>query len=64
MTDEERIRVAAHKIWEDVGQPSDQANLHWEMAEEKIEDAVRIDAPAPGMNAAPVLPILKTAPLV
>jgi hypothetical protein len=64
MTDEDRVRATAHKIWEEVGQPSDQANLHWEMAEQKIEDASRPAGSSFEDAAAPVLPILKTAPLV
>jgi hypothetical protein len=63
MTDEDRVRAVAHKIWEEVGQPSDQANLHWEMAEQEIEDATRVSAAPSEMKPAAVLPILKTAPL-
>jgi hypothetical protein len=64
MTDEKRVRAVAHRIWEEVGQPSDQADLHWEMAEQEVEDAARATAPPAEIEPASVLPILKTAPLV
>jgi Protein of unknown function (DUF2934) len=64
VADDERIREAAHKIWEEVGHPTDQAQLHWELAQQKIEDAERETAPPPTVDPAPVLPILKSAPLV
>jgi hypothetical protein len=64
MTDEERVRAAAHKIWQEVGQPTDQANLHWEMAKQEIEDETRAEAPPSEIEPSAVLPILKTAPIV
>jgi Protein of unknown function (DUF2934) len=38
---EQRMRELAHRIWEDEGQPSDQAERHWEKAREIIEEEDR-----------------------
>jgi hypothetical protein len=60
--DKEVIREIAHKIWEDVGRPPDQAELHWEMAEKDIEDAER--AKVPPAEPRPKLPVLTSEPMV
>jgi hypothetical protein len=36
---EEKIRAIAHRIWEEAGRPSDQADLHWEMAKKEVDEA-------------------------
>ena len=61
---EERIRKIAHKIWEEVGQPTDQAKLHWEMAEKEMEEAEAAAKPTRHSREDDKLPVLKSAPLV
>jgi hypothetical protein len=34
---EAAVRARAHDIWEETGRPTDQADLHWEMAKKEIE---------------------------
>ena len=40
-TREEKIRAIAQRIWEETGRPTDQAKLHWEMAEKEFEESER-----------------------
>lgn len=61
---EEQVREIAHKIWEEVGQPTDQAKLHWEMAEKELEEAEAATKPAERPTEDDRLPFLKSAPLV
>ena len=61
---EEQVREIAHKIWEEVGQPTDQAKLHWEMAEKELEEAEAAKKPAEPSTKHDKLPFLKSAPLV
>lgn len=60
---ERRIRDIAHKIWEEVGQPSDQAELHWEMAEKELEEAEAATKPTERPMEDDKLPVLKSPPL-
>ncbi|HLH48061.1 MAG TPA: DUF2934 domain-containing protein, partial [Roseiarcus sp.] len=62
--DEDQIRKIAHKIWEEVGQPIDQAKLHWEMAEKELEEAEAAKKPADPAKEPDTLPVLKSPPLV
>jgi hypothetical protein len=59
--DTEQITEIAHRIWEDVGQPAVQADLHWEMAEKEVEDAEQ--AKAPPAEPLPKLPVLTSEPM-
>jgi len=59
--DNEQISEIAHQIWEDVGQPTGQAELHWEMAEKEVEDAEQ--AKAPPAEPPPKLPVLTSEPM-
>jgi hypothetical protein len=34
--DEKRIRIRAHRIWEEEGRPEGRAEIHWNMARELI----------------------------
>jgi hypothetical protein len=61
---EEQVRKIAHKIWEEVGQPSDQAKLHWEMAEKEIAEAAAASKPVERSSEDDRLPVLKSAPLI
>jgi hypothetical protein len=62
---EERVREIAHKIWQEVGQPSDQAKLHWEMAEKELEEAEGATKPANRRSTKDDKPpFLKSEPLV
>lgn len=61
---EEQVREIAHKIWEEVGQPTDQAKLHWEMAEKELEEAEAATRPAERSTGDDKPPFLKSAPLV
>jgi hypothetical protein len=60
--DKDRIREIARQIWEDVGQPAGQADLHWEMAEKDVEDAEQANAPP--AEPRPKLPVLTSEPMV
>ena len=60
---EERIRRIAHRIWEEVGEPTDQATLHWEMAEMEATEAgssKQLTEPAVQRE---ILPFLNAPPL-
>ena len=35
---EQRIREIAHRLWEEEGQPADQAERHWQMAVKIVEE--------------------------
>ena len=48
---EERIRKIAHRLWEEAGRPSGQADQHWEKARQ-IVDAEDAEREALGANAA------------
>ena len=61
---EEQVREIAHTIWEEVGQPTDQAKLHWEMAEKELEDAKAAAKPAERSTEDDKPPFLKSPPLV
>lgn len=64
MPDEEQVRKIAHQIWEDVGQPVDQAKLHWEMAEKELEEAEAAKKPADDASKQrDTLPVLKSPPM-
>jgi hypothetical protein len=59
---EEKIRAIAHRIWEEAGRPSDQADLHWEMAEKEVDEAER--AQEAHLGGTDELPVLKNKPVV
>ena len=42
---QEKIRAIAHRIWEETGRHTDQAKLHWTMAEKEVEESEQAEAP-------------------